>query len=349
MHSVPGATADDHEAHDASGGVPSPVEFGASTVRGRAQWVLGVAAIVAVVVIAMRGGEAREFVELLRRIRPGWVLAATMLQAATYACEALIWIPVLSRTGSPQPFGRMFRLSIGKVFVSQAVPSGGVSGDVIVVRALARYGVPLDASMTALVTSLFGFYAAFATCALAAALVFYMSRAISTPILAIALPFTLILVALPAVLAWLVWSGHASRRDRWKHVPGLARVLDTFGHARLDILRQRGLLLQSTGLQIATFLLDAGTLMVMLAALGHAAPVADVFAAFMLASAAEVVGPVPGGLGAFEGGCIVGLRAFGVSIEASLLATLLLRGFTFWIPMVPGFFIARWAVAPAPK
>ena len=85
---------------------------------------LGVAAIVAVVVIAMRGGEAREFVELLRRIRPGWVLAATMLQAATYACEAPIGIPVLSRTGSPQPFGRMFRLSIGKVFVSQAVPSG---------------------------------------------------------------------------------------------------------------------------------------------------------------------------------------------------------------------------------
>jgi uncharacterized membrane protein YbhN (UPF0104 family) len=85
----------------------------------------------------------------------------------------------------------------------------------------------------------------------------------------------------------------------------------------------------------------------MLATVGCAAPIAGVFAAFILASAAELVGPVPGGLGAFEGGCIIGLRAFGVPIEAALVATVLLRGFTFWLPMIPGFFIARWAVTPA--
>jgi hypothetical protein len=30
-----------------------------------------------------------------------------------------------------------------------------------------------------------------------------------------------------------------------------------------------------------------------------------------------------------------------VPIEAALAATLLLRGFTFWIPMLPGIWLAR--------
>jgi uncharacterized membrane protein YbhN (UPF0104 family) len=321
---------------------------GAPRTGSGARWVIGAAAIVAVVVLAARGGEAREFVRLLRSIRPVWLLAATLLQAGTYACEAMIWQHVLSCAGSPQPFRRMYRLSIAKVFTSQAVPSGGVSGNVLVVRALARYGVPLDASMTALVISLFGFYAAFAVSALSAVVVFYVSGAGSGPVRAIGIPFALIIVALPALLAWLVWSGQAVRRGRWSHVPGLARVLDALGRARLDLLRKRILFAQATGLQIATFLLDAGTLMVMLAAFGCTVPVASVFAAFVLASAAELVGPVPGGLGAFEGGAIVGLRAFGVPIETALLATLMVRGFTFWLPMVRGFLVARWAVVPRP-
>ena len=63
---------------------------------------------------------------------------------------------------------------------------------------------------------------------------------------------------------------------------------------------------------------DAATLAVLLAALDHPIPIAAVFAAFILAAAAELVGPMPGGLGAFEGGCIFGLRTFGVPVETAL-------------------------------
>jgi hypothetical protein len=316
-------------------------------VPNAVRWTLGAAAIAAVVVIAGRRGEASEFARLLRHMRPAWAMAAAVLQAATYACDASIWRSVLARAGTPQPFRRIFRLSICRVFVSQAVPSGGVSGDLVVVRALERYGVPLDASMTALVINLFGFYAAFAVCAVVGAVAFYAHRAVSGPILAVVLPFALALVAIPTFILWLIRSGRASHRTGRSRIPGLGRLLDAFGRTRVDLLRERGLLGRSVVLQVATFLLDAGTLKVMLATVGCAAPIAGVFAAFILASAAELVGPVPGGLGAFEGGCIIGLRAFGVPIEAALVATVLLRGFTFWLPMIPGFFIARWAVTPA--
>jgi uncharacterized membrane protein YbhN (UPF0104 family) len=50
---------------------------------------------------------------------------------------------------------------------------------------------------------------------------------------------------------------------------------------------------------------------------------------------------VPGGLGTFEGTCVALLHLHGVALESALAATLLLRGATFWLPMIPGFALAR--------
>lgn len=54
--------------------------------------------------------------------------------------------------------------------------------------------------------------------------------------------------------------------------------------------------------------------------------------------------PVPLGLGSFEAALIAMLHLTGVSLEAALTATLMLRGFTLWLPMLPGLWCARNAV-----
>jgi uncharacterized membrane protein YbhN (UPF0104 family) len=72
---------------------------------------------------------------------------------------------------------------------------------------------------------------------------------------------------------------------------------------------------------------------------GAAAP--GVFASFMIASVAATVGPTPLGLGTFESVCVATLAVVGVRLEAALTATLLLRGLTFRLPMLPGLWIAR--------
>jgi uncharacterized membrane protein YbhN (UPF0104 family) len=316
----------------------------------RLSWGLGLGALVVIViVVAHRARKVSDIVQLLARMRPPWLLAAVGPQLATYACDSTIWRWVLARAGCPQPFVRMFPLSVARLFAGQAVPSGGVAGDVLVVRVLSRHGVPLEASMTALVINLFGFYAALATCAVIAGLVFGEVHAARGPVAAIALPFAVLVAAVPALVSWLVRSGRALG-GTWVHrLPLLGTVVEAVGRARTDLVHDGRLLAQSTVLQIATLACEAGTLAVVLAALGQPTVVAHVFAAFMLARAAEVVGPVPGGLGAFEGGCIVGLRAFGVPIATALLATLTLRAFTFWLPMILGGLIASAGVRRSNK
>jgi hypothetical protein len=50
-------------------------------------------------------------------------------------------------------------------------------------------------------------------------------------------------------------------------------------------------------------------------------------------------------LGTFEGAAVTMLHVLGVDVEAALAATLLLRGLTFWLPMIPGLWLARREIA----
>ena len=46
--------------------------------------------------------------------------------------------------------------------------------------------------------------------------------------------------------------------------------------------------------------------------------------------------PMPGGVGGVEGGMIGALVAFGVNSGLAVVAVLVYRAFTFWLPLVPG-------------
>jgi uncharacterized protein (TIRG00374 family) len=46
--------------------------------------------------------------------------------------------------------------------------------------------------------------------------------------------------------------------------------------------------------------------------------------------------PLPGGLGGVEGGLIGAFTAFGVSVQAAVVAVLAYRAFSFWLPTLPG-------------
>jgi hypothetical protein len=50
-------------------------------------------------------------------------------------------------------------------------------------------------------------------------------------------------------------------------------------------------------------------------------------------------------LGTFEAACVGLLFLLGVAIETALAATLLLRGLTCWVPMMPGGWFARLELA----
>jgi uncharacterized protein (TIRG00374 family) len=111
--------------------------------------------------------------------------------------------------------------------------------------------------------------------------------------------------------------------------------------APAEVLHDRWLLLQTSALQFAIVALDAARLDIMLRAIGYTLDPTAVFARFTMISLLAILGVIPGGLGLFESGPVAMLRWWGVPVEAGLAATLLLRAWTFWLPMAPGMWITR--------
>ncbi len=124
-------------------------------------------------------------------------------------------------------------------------------------------------------------------------------------------------------------------------LPALSTLIDAMAEAPARVLKDPMSFVASLVLQFAVFLLDAMTLWAMLHAVGSDGHPAAAFAGFITASVAATVGPMPLGLGTFEGVSTAALNLQGQSVAAALTATLLLRGFTFWLPMIPGLVLAR--------
>lgn len=124
-------------------------------------------------------------------------------------------------------------------------------------------------------------------------------------------------------------------------VPALADLLPALGDAPGHLLRNPSLVLSVTLLQAAIFLLDAATLWVMLRATGLHVSFLTAFPAHIIAAMVDTIGIVPLGLGTFEASCVAVLNLLGIPVEAALTVTLLLRGFTLWLPMIPGLWFAR--------
>jgi glycosyltransferase 2 family protein len=304
-------------------------------------WISGLLILAAVIAAALHFSELRRFAELAREAEPIWLVVAGLCQVATYVCATAVWHQTLREAGTPRRLAALVPLGLAKLFTDQALPSGGISGTLLVIGGLARRGVPTRIGMAALLVGLVSFYAAYLIAVSGALAILWRHHAVGPILLAGVSVLCVIAAGVPAaVLVARRWARPPllSYLDR---IPGLAALLQSVAEAPADLLQRPRLVAIAILLQLAIFLLDAVTLWSMLRAIGETADFSVAFAAFMAATVAATVGPVPLGLGTFEAVSVAMLNQLGISLEPSLAATLLLRGFTFWLPMLPGLWLAR--------
>jgi len=325
VHVAPGMEAHAHDRH-------SPTRW--------LSWILGVAAIAALVVFVVQLSEERAFMSMLERANPWWVIVAFALQLLTYAAEGAIWRIIARRTGATLSIGAAFRLSVTKLFVDQSLPSGGLSGAAVVAGALERRGIGRPIAIATLVVDIVGYYVAYLV-ALVSALV--ISRVQGHAGIVVVFPAVLFSsFAAAVIVVLLVFAGRGARsgaKPAW--IPFLRRALLVIRRADRDVVRDLRNLLAAASLELAIILLDAATVWTLIRALGFDAPVVGVYAAFLVASLFRTISITPAGLGAFEAASVIALENAGVPLAVALSATLLFRGLSFWLPMLPGLVLAR--------
>ncbi len=307
-------------------------------------WFTGLLLLAGLILLVTHFGELQHFAQLLRQAEPAWLILALLLQAGTYTSVAAVWYITLRREGQRQTLASLIPVGVAKLFSDQAMPSGGVSGTAFFIAALQRRGVPPNLCMAILLLSLVSYYAAYLLAALASVLLLWFYHAISAWIIGVVVIFCSVAVGIPAAALWLRSLGNNELPAPLLRIPGVRQFMHNIANAPANLLRNPTLLLATVLLQAAVFLFDAATLWVMLQVVGEAVSFWVALPSFVLASMVATVAPIPLGLGTFEATCVSMLGVLGVPLEAALTATLLLRGFTLWLPMLPGMWLAKRAL-----
>lgn len=196
--------------------------------------------------------------------------------------------------------------------------------------------------MAAVVVDSVSYYSAYVLTLAVALFITVVGGHASPLIMAAALFFVIFSVVL--ISAVLVLSGRSSVGPKWlKRVPLLKHALALLGEADPKLARSLPLISKSGLFQVAIVLLDAATVWVLIRSLGEVASPTGVFASFMISTLLRTIGIVPGGLGTFEAASVLTLKLAGVSVAVALGSTLLFRGLSFWLPMLPGLVFSRGA------
>ncbi|MBX5227334.1 flippase-like domain-containing protein [Rhizobium sp. NLR9b] len=310
-----------------------------STVNLLVGWGIGVLVLAGLVGFILHFGDLSLFIATLKSADPSWLAAALIVQAATYVCAAAIWAMVMAKAGHRKRIPDLLCLAVVELFANQAIPTGGLSGSLMVVRGLIKRAVPSPIAITALLVAAISYYAAYLLVAFMAFALLWYGGELTDIWFSLSIAFSGVVVLIAALLLLVAHSRGRFIPRRMLSWPPIARTADMLAKVRRDLLSDGTVLAQATALQAAIFLLDAATLWLALRAIGVHIELSNALVCFILASVVATLSPLPLGLGPFEGSCVALLHLLGVQVEMGLAATLMLRGFTFWLPMLPGLWL----------
>ena len=291
-------------------------------------------------------GDLEQFLRLLRRAEPVWLLAAVALQIATYAATALGWKLVLQRTGMTVSIPRLMPIAMSKLFADQAIPGAGIGGHVLLINRLSKLGAARSAAAATLLLSLLGYYLAYAALAVVMLIVLWLHKDATPLLVGLVTAFLFVALVIPSLALWLRSRGSEPLPARIERFPPLANILGIIGSAPAHLIRDRPLLVRVTVCNALVFLFDAMTLTVVMIALGLPFEPGAAFLALMAGSITATLSLIPMGLGSFEAAATAMLLSLGIPLEGALPCVLILRGFTLWLPLIPSFFLLRRGSSP---
>ena len=347
------------EPPDAAKGSGQPPENESATPRivGRAfyrdpRYVFLAILIVAIAILAVV--KRRELTELwtkLGALSATTVLLALACQVGKFGAVALTFHLLLRVLNHRIPIPYLFGSGLVMVFLNQAVPSMGTSGNAFMYAALQRRGVSGGSAIIVTILNFLTYYIAFFLLATGAMIYLSLAHAlrgghIAGVVVFFAMMFTLFI--------WIRF--RTQRRERFERtisdvnrlVKRLTRgsvteaipdrFVDDFFEGRALIIGSKRRFVLPVLTNLCMFLADSATLFVIFRGLGHTEVLYRYVAAgYTIGIILYTFALVPGALGIYEAAMSGMFVAFGMKWAAAGAATILFRGFSFWLPIPIGF------------
>jgi uncharacterized membrane protein YbhN (UPF0104 family) len=230
-----------------------------------------------------------------------------------------------------------FQITLAGLAASRIFAAGGAGGLVLQAWALRQAGlrrrVVADKTISFLVLTYAPYAFAVIVCGFGLRVGLVRGEA---PFSVTVVPAAIALVLVALTLAILLVPPDLNRRlgenrlaRRLAHVPAAtsAGVRDAIGHLRSHDPALLGAVLY--------WAFQLAVMWAAFKAFGDAPPLAVLIQGFFVGMLGNLL-PIPGGVGGVEGGMIGAYAAFGVDAGLAVVAVLVFRAFTFWLPLIPG-------------
>ena len=289
---------------------------------------------------------------------PSWLLAAAFLELSSYGSYVVAFRAVFDGSAGIG-WRQSYRVTMAGVAATRLLATAGAGGIVLTVWALNRFGMPRREIADRMSTFLVLLYGLFMS------VLVIDGIGLRTGVLPGPAPFGLTVV--PAIFGGIVIvvslsaaafsSDLGSAASRLRAADGrLSRLLRAAATApaalatgvrgTVEEIRRASPALPGA---IGWWAFDIAVLYASLRAFGGDPEVAVVVMAYFVGMLANTL-PVPGGIGAVDGGMIGALIGFGLPAGLAIVGVLTYRLFAFWLPIVPGViaYVQLLRTEPAP-
>jgi uncharacterized protein (TIRG00374 family) len=318
------------------------LEFSGRTVLTLAGFLA--AAILALYLLLPQLAGLEDTWERIEDGSPAWIAFALLLTVGMFAGYVTMFLGVFG-AGHRISWRESYLITMAGLAASRLFAAGGAGGLVLQAWALRQAGMEprrvADKTISFLVLTYMPYAAAVVLCGVGLRIGLLPGEA----------PFTMTVI--PAIIAFILMlltslillvptdlqrrlTGFAERAGRLGRVAQRLALLPATTsaglHDALERLRRR-----DPGL-IGAVLYWAFQIAVLWAAFhafGDPPPTAVLIQAFFVGMLGNLL-PIPGGVGGVEGGMIGSFAAFGTDAGLAVVAVLVYRAFTFWLPLVPG-------------
>jgi uncharacterized membrane protein YbhN (UPF0104 family) len=224
------------------------------------------------------------------------------------------------------------QITMAGLAASRIFAAGGAGGLVLQAWALRQAGLPKREVADKTVSFLVLTYAPYAVAVVICGFALYAGvfpGAAPFSVTVIPAVIALVMIALTLAIVFVPPDLHRRLGSRLAHLPaaGSAGVRDALRH-----LRSRDPALLGA---ILYWAFQVGVMWAAFKAFGDAPPAGVLVQGFFVGMLGNLL-PIPGGVGGVEGGMIGAYAAFDVDAGLAVVAVLVFRAFTFWLPLIPG-------------
>jgi uncharacterized membrane protein YbhN (UPF0104 family) len=278
---------------------------------------------------------------------PWWMLLALGFTLGMFVGYVMMFRGIFGRAETRQPIGwrASYQITMAGLAASRIFAAGGAGGLVLTAWALRRAGMRkrevADKTISFLILTYFPYVVALIVCGVGLRIGLFpgpdpfgltvVPAILAFIALATGLSIALVPTDLQRRVGELVEGGGRLGRAAQKlaNLPAAASagMRDALAHLRTRDPALLGAIV-FWGCQILV-------LWAAFRAFGDAPPLAVLIQAFFCGMLGNLL-PMPGGVGGVEGGLIGALVAFNVDGGLAVVAVLVYRAFTFWLPLIPG-------------